>query len=524
MKKNVLSCLLAVLLLFGAAAAPQQVFAAGTVEISTVSGAKGEVVEVSVSLKSDDVYSGNFNIRYDSKVLELVSANSEAAPSIYCVVNGADEGAVRVTFTGVAEPIKDTVLCKLVFRITADTPPGGSAVSAEQLRLYNANGVTVDASAIAGSVAKKTAHLGLSSSETAEYQAVGVTVRLDGGLHAAGGSFTFTYDPKCFQVRSVQALDSLKGAVMTYNVKKDGVLSVAFSSTKEIADGNLCTIVLQTISKEQADSAVRLTDVRLYDENSQPLDTSVTDGTISVTAPSSRDPKLWIVGGALQDDGTATVAVVLQGRGVTCGGNFDLCFDSSMKAEVESSIAEYQIENADGTIHVSWASALPYADEQQLMVIKFSGATDGKKLDFDSVKLYGESSTLISVVDVRPATIEKQSGVTAVVDEKNCSVDSTSSGKTYTVAVDVADLQHFSSGNAVSTVEPMLALYQGGRLVGLSAAGTMTLTGGVGELSLSAAAKEDVTEMRVFLMDAGGDYSPLCAALQAMPNASAAGK
>ena len=114
--------------------------------------------------------------------------------------------------------------------------------------------------------------------------------------------------------------------------------------------------------------------------------------------------------------------------------------------------------------------------------------------------------------------------MTAVVDEKNCSVDSTSSGKTYTVAVDVADLQHFSSGNAVSTVEPMLALYQGGRLVGLSAAGTMTLTGGVGELSLSAAAKEDVTEMRVFLMDAGGDYSPLCAALQAMPNASAAGK
>ena len=105
MKKNVLSCLLAVLLLFGAAAAPQQVFAVGAVEISTVSGAKGEVVDVTVGLKSDDVYSGNFTIRYDSKVLELVSANSEAAPSIYCVVNGADEGTVRVTFTGVAEPI-----------------------------------------------------------------------------------------------------------------------------------------------------------------------------------------------------------------------------------------------------------------------------------------------------------------------------------------------------------------------------------------------------------------------------------
>ena len=113
--------------------------------------------------------------------------------------------------------------------------------------------------------------------------------------------------------------------------------------------------------------------------------------------------------------------------------------------------------------------------------------------------------------------------MTAVVDEKKCSVDESTSGKRYTVAVDVADMQRFS-GHAVSSVTPMLALYQGGRLVGLSAAGTMTLTGGVGELSLSAAAKEDVTEMRVFLMDAGGDYSPLCAALQAMPNASAAGK
>lgn len=524
MKKNVLSCLLAVLLLFGAAAAPQQVFAAGTVEISTVSGAKGEVVDVTVGLKSDDVYSGNFTIRYDSKVLELVSANSEAAPSIYCVVNGADEGTVRVTFTGVAEPIKDTVLCKLVFRITADTPTGGSAVSAEQLRLYNANGVPVDASAIAGSVAKKVAHLSLSSSKTAEYQAVGVTVRLDGGLHAAGGSFTFTYDPKCFQVRSVQALDSLKGAVMTYNVKKDGVLSVAFSSTKEIADGNLCTIVLQTISKEQADSAVRLTDVRLYDENSQPLDTSVTDGTISVTAPSSRDPKLWIVGGALQDDGTATVAVVLQGRGVTYGGNFELRFGSSMTAEVISSAAGCQVNSESGKLRVSWASALPYTDEQQLMVIKFSNVQGEQKIGVDAVKLFGVGDTPIDVVDVRPATIEKHDSVTAVVDKKKCSVDESASGKRYTVAVDVADLQHFSSGNAVSTVEPMLALYQGGRLVGLSAAGTMTLTGGVGELSLSAAAKEDVTEMRVFLMDAGGDYSPLCAALQAMPNASAAGK
>lgn len=521
MRKRVLSCLLAALLLFGAAAAPQQALAAGAVEISTVSGAKGEVVDVTVGLKSDDVYSGNFTIRYDSKVLELVSANSEAAPSIYCVVNGADEGTVRVTFTGVAEPIKDTVLCKLVFRITADTPTGGSAVSAEQLRLYNANGVPVDASAIAGSVAKKTAHLGLSSSETAEHQAVGVTVRLDGGLRTAGGNFTFTYDPNCLEVRSVQALDGLNNAPMTYRVEKPGVLRVSFGAAKALPDGELCTVILQTVTAEPKDTAVNLTDVRLYDENSAPLDTAVTNGTVSVAVPSDRDPKLWIVGGALQEDGTAKVAVVLQGRGVACGGNFELLFDPPMKATVESHDAACVVRTEERRIRVSWGSVLPCDDERQLVVVSFANAADGQALTFDGVRVYDKERDIVA--EVRPTTIEKHDSVTAVVDEKKCSVDESTSGKRYTVAVDVADMQRFS-GHAVSSVTPMLALYQGGRLVGLSAAATMTLTGGVGELSLSAAAKEDVTEMRVFLMDAGGDYSPLCAALQAMPNASAAGK
>ena len=516
MRKRVLSCLLVALLLFGAAAAPQQALAAGAVEISSVSGARGEVVEVSVSLKSDDVYSGNFNIRYDSKVLELVSANSEAAPSIYCVVNGADEGAVRVTFTGVAEPIKDTVLCKLVFRITADTPPDGSAVSVEQLKLYTGNGEPTDASAVAGSVARKVAHLSLSSSKTAEYQAVGVTVRLDGGLRTAGGNFTFTYDPNCLEVRSVQALDGLNNAPMTYRVEKPGVLRVSFGAAKALPDGELCTVILQTVTAEPKDSAVNLTDVRLYDENSVPLDTAVTNGTVSVAVPSDRDPKLWIVGGALQEDGTAKVAVVFQGRGAACGGNFDLLFDPSMKATVGSHDAACKVKKEEGKIRVSWGSALPYDDERQLVVVSFDNAADGQALTFDGVRVYDKERDIVA--EVRPAVIEKRDSVTAVIDEERCSVDESTSGTRYTVAVDVADMQRFS-GHAVSSVTPMLALYQGGRLVGLSAAGTMTLTGGVGELSLSAAAKEDVTEMRVFLMDAGGDYSPLCAALQAMPNA-----
>ena len=512
MRKRVLSCLLAALLLFGAAAAPQQALAAGAVEISSVSGAKGEVVEVSVSLKSDDVYSGNFNIRYDSGALALVSARAEKLPSVYCLANDTGAGVVRVTFTGMMEPIRDAVLCTLTFRISADTPPDGSAVSVEQLKLYNENGEPTDASAVAGSVAKKVAHLSLSSSKTAEHQAVGVTVRLDGGLRAAGGNFTFTYDPNCLVVRSVQALDGLNNAPMTYRVEKPGVLRVSFGAAKALPDGELCTVILQTVTAEPKDSAVNLTDVRLYDENSAPLDTAVTNGTVSVTVPSDRDPKLWIVGGALQEDGTAKVAVVFQGRGVACGGNFELLFDPSMKATVESHDAACVVGTEEGRIRVSWGSVLPCDDEQQLVVVSFANAADGQALTFDGVRVYDKERDIVA--EVRPTTIEKHDSVTAVVDEKKCSVDESTSGKRYTVAVDVADMQRFS-GHAVSSVTPMLALYQGTRLVGLTLAEKSDLSSGVGELSLSAESKENVTFMRVFLVETGGGYSPLCAALNA---------
>ena len=292
------------------------------------------------------------------------------------------------------------------------------------------------------------------------------------------------------------------------------MLRVSFGAAKALPDGELCTVILQTVTAEPKDSAVNLTDVRLYDENSAPLDTAVTNGTVSVTVPSDRDPKLWIVGGALQEDGTAKVAVVFQGRGVACGGNFELLFDSSMTAEVESQVDACAVGTEEGRIRVSWGSVLPCDDEQQLMVIKFSNVQGEQKIGFDAVKLFGVGDTPIDVVDVRPATIEKHDSVTAVVDKKKCSVDESASGKRYTVAVDVADMQRFS-GHAVSSVTPMLALYQGTRLVGLTLAEKSNLSSGVGELSLSAESKENVTLMRVFLVETGGGYSPLCAALNA---------
>lgn len=510
MKRRILSCLLAALLLFGAAAAPQQVLAAGTLTISSVSGARGEVVEVSVALKSDDVYSGSFEIRYDSAALEFVESRT-ALPA--CFINEAEKGTVSVSLASAAETISDAVLCTLTFRITADTPAGGSEVTVGRVRLYTKGGVRTEAEFTAGSVARKIARLSLENSETAAHQAVGVTVRLEGGLRAAGGNFTFAYDPACLTVGSVQALDGLKGAAMSYHVIKPGVLRVSFSAVQAVPDGELCTVILQTKTAVPQESGVRLTDVRLYDERAVLLDAEAADGTVRVNVPSDRAPKLWVVGGALQSDGTAAAAVVFQGRGAACGGNLTLCFDPEMTATVSSPCGAQVVQQEAGKIMISWSSVLPYDGEQQLLTVSFANAAEGKRLELNAVRVYDEQGKDM-VTDVRPAVIGARERVTAAIDEKNCSVEESASGKRYTVAVDVADLRHFS-GETVSSLAPMLALYEDGRLVAMTIAEESALHGGVSELSLAAETKENVTAVRVFLLEAGGGYSPLCAALSA---------
>ena len=184
-----------------------------------------------------------------------------------------------------------------------------------------------------------------------------------------------------------------------------------------------------------------------------------------------------------------------------------------MTATVSSPCGAQVVQQEAGKIMISWSSVLPYDGEQQLLTVLFANAAEGKRLELNAVRVYDEQGKDM-VIDIRPAVIGARERVTAAIDAKNCSVEESASGKRYTVAVDVADLRHFS-GEAVSSLAPMLALYEDGRLVAMTIAEESALHGGVSELSLAAETKENVTAVRVFLLEAGGGYSPLCAALSA---------
>ncbi len=507
MKRRFYSLLLAAALLLGVLAAPQQARAAGLLTISSVSAPRGETVEVTVSLTGDDVCSGNFDLRYPAAELELVASSSLLA---FGMVNPVEAGLVRMSFASTAA-LTDAALCRLTFRVTADTPAGGSVLTAERIRLYDENGQLTTADITAGSVGRDTVALRLSDRVTAAYQAVSMEVELAGALECAGGSFTVTYDPTCFAVKSVLAGEGGAGVSLTYNVVEPGTLRVSFASAERIPACVLCRVVLQTVTAQERVSAVELIDARVYDENSQPLDVSVGSGSVAITAPSDRDPKLWVVGGQLREDGTAEAAVVLQGRDAVCGGNFTLTLDSGIEVQVTDSASGVTWSRTDAGLSVAWGSAFPYGGETTLLKLRLSGGEHGSRLGFDGVRLYDRDSTAVPVVDVRPAALQRGDAVTAVIDE--LLAEPVSGGQTaYTLAVDVASAA--LDGETVETVAPVLALYDAdNRLVALQTV-SESLRTGVGELTLTAKAAEPVAEVRVFLLSGdGGSFAPLCAAL-----------
>lgn len=509
MKKRIHAVFLAAILLLTSVVLAVPAAAAGAVTISNVSGAVGELVEVEVRLTSDDVGSGNFLLRYDSQTLELTDSVTNS--SYFCVANTYEKGCVKVGFMS-ANVIPDALLCTLTFRVTAATDAqNGSPIVAEQMVLYDVNSSLVTSTVIHGAVVRKTVRLSISASDTAEFQSVRAEISLGGSLSPAGGNFSVSYDPECFSVKSVVGLGSMEEAIFAYRIVEPGLVKVSFGGTAALEPGKFCALVFQTVGKAGSSSNLTITDVKMYDEDSKPMDVSVGNGSLNIVVPSDEDPKLWVVGGAMEADGTAKASVVLQGRGFVCGGNFTLKYDSAMTATVTPS-ANCQINHdaKTGTVRVSWASDVPYSGEETLLTLEFSNAKESA-ITLDSVTAYVGEGEPVTVVDIRPGAVTAASEVAAMVDDVQKKTEE--DGKTaYTVSVDVADGKFFTD-DAAESLSVMMGLYQDGKMVGVAVVPKTEFSNGISQVELSATTGAAVTELRVFLLEDMTSLSPLCQAL-----------
>lgn len=447
MKKRLFPLLLALMLLITLCTPFAQ--AAGRVlTVTSVSGRAGETVSVQVRL-TGSVNSGRFELAYDSAEIELLQWSG--VEGAMCVFNHEQPGLLLMAFVSTAV-LENTDLCTLQFRISKATPEGGSSVTLKNLRLYDENGASVAAAVENGTVSRSTARLILSREQTAEWQSVRMAIKLEGTLSPAGGNFTLGET-----------------------------------------------------------SAVTLTNVRMYDTDGKLLDASAEDGSVDVVLPSDRAPKLWAVGGAIQADGSAVVSVILQGRGVVCGGSFTLTYAQSLSAQAEPE-SNCQINAEPGRIRASFASATPVADQITLLKITIQNAVPGKIDLLDAVFLDDDGSR-IAVADVRPTTLSRTSSAAAFAGTLRA--DTVGGQTQYLLDVDVSDM-HAGTPEARTDFTCLLALYDSeGVLEGLSIQKIIAADTGVNELTLAASTSKVPSYAKVFLLTDSSACLPLCSALQA---------
>lgn len=386
----------------------------------------------------------------------------------------------------------------------------GSSVTLKNLRLYGENGASVAAAVENGTVSRSTARLILSREQTAERQSVRMAIKLEGTLSPAGGNFTLQYDPSCLQLTAVLKLHP-SADLLTWNEPELGTVHVSFSGKQPISAGELCAAMFRTVGTAGETSAVTLTNVRMYDTDGKPLDASAEDGSVDVVLPSDRAPKLWAVGGAIQADGSAVVSVILQGRGVVCGGSFTLTYAQSLSAQAEPE-SNCQINAEPGRIRASFASATPVADQITLLKITIQNAVPGKIDLLDAVFLDDDGSR-IAVADVRPTTLSRTSSAAAFAGTLRA--DTVGGQTQYLLDVDVSDM-HAGTPEARTDFTCLLALYDSeGVLEGLSIQKIIAEDTGVNELTLAASTSKVPSYAKVFLLTDSSACLPLCSALQA---------
>lgn len=507
MKKVLQSCLallIAVRLLL-----PMSAAGAGSLTVSHVSGRQGETAVVEVRLDNGDICGGRFVLNYAGDELELISADK--AGSYPGFVNPKPEKNQILVSLASTSVLESQALLTLTFRILADTSAEGSAITVSEARFYGEDNQSTAATITAGSVTRDCAWLRLDSAETVAGQAARVEVSLSGGLLPAGGQFSILYDASVVKPTAVLPMEAAENTAVVSNLSVPGKVMVSFAGTENLENGCLCAVIFTAVGAAESGTELALADICLRDAEEQILDHAVTVGSVSIVVPQESDPKLWVVGGAIESDGGATVSVVLQGRGKVCGGQFSLSFDPAMDAEVIAG-EDVTAKAENGTVKLSWAGVAPETDTRTLLTVRFSSPVEGKPISFGSdVRLYDGSDNWITSVDIRPAVITASSVVTAVVDEVK--VESSSGRSEVTVDVDLADI-NFYTAEQTERVVPMLALYEGSRMTALVKADSIALSDGIAETSLSVSTGRTFDSCRVFLLSDDTGALPLCSALQ----------
>jgi hypothetical protein len=516
--KRIIYIGLALMLLSAAVLPYATAFAAGTptVTVETLAARRGATVAVPVTIANPDgVHAGGFNVTYDPSQLELLTAVGIGT------VNknyGAAGDTVRMSFASVA-PVAAALLT-LTFRVRPGASYGDTDLILSSLKLADENGETIASSGISGRLRVESAAIALQSAKGVIGQAALVDVVLGEGILPAGGSFEITYDPARVTPVSVKAAALLETNGLTVNpAYTQNSLKLTWAGSEPLASvGKLCTVAFKiNADASPGATAVDIKDLRLYDENSAPVDAVGTGATITMERAETAIPELVISRKLDGATDTVTVWVTVRGSDTVYGGSVNLDFDADSLSFLSSTalasgntISVVSDSSTGNALKVAWATPIPVAKSTHLAELRFSvvGALGGAlPVAARDAVFFGNEATAIDgtvTADLGLASVGTEIAVLAPEEPVITLGAATSS-----VAVDI-DVDSIAADAETREVTAMIALYKAGRMTGFAKKTFQVNPGETTRQTMVSTANGEADSCNVILLDGDGLFSPLC--------------
>ena len=507
-------------------------FAAGeegpVLQVGTGGAARGETFTLEVTLSGGQaVWGGGLEAVYDPDALTLLQIEAGGLmEGVLFQSNPAYTGSsARITFAGTAPLEPEGTVCTLTFQVKADAPLGNTPVALAGVRLYDENAQACPVTTVDGQGQAWYSGLAVQSAEGVRGQSVRVELALEGELDPAGGGFTIVYDPEQMTAGSVVAAPLLQGYSLVSNEAEPGRIRVTWAGSRALESrGTFCTVTFHISQQAGGAPKIALENLRAYDEDARALSTAATAGEVTLLTPTESSPKIWIVGGAIDPAAkTASVDVVLEGRGTICGGRFTLSYPTGSCTLIDTQIqAVNGVVNLDtpGTVLFSWADTMPVSGSQALLRLEFQmESVAAVPLELSQAQMFYSDGSAAVNVDIRSGKLLPDSLTYQAPVVDTATVTFRGDGQTQVEAVlDVAAAQLPSNPLARSafagTDAPrslMVAFYEGGQLKSLSQQElAITLDeNGIAQITLSAACAGTADQLRLFLLGEGGTWIPL---------------
>lgn len=508
---------------------PSAAIAADGTASLTVIGAgapRGGNVSVVVELaQTSGICGGSMEIVYP-ETLTLVKAEAgELLSGTAAQVNpNYTADSVRVNFASTAPVGEKGNVCVLTFQVKEGAPLGDTTVSLRNVRLYDENVASVAAEVRNGTVEVQYAKLRVSSVEAVAGQSVRMELFLEGGLDPAGGSFTIAYDDTKLTAGGVVAGTILSGHLLSSNKTEAGI-RVNWAGAEPVTEkGMLCTVTFHVKQGAAGTADVGIRDFVCYDQEGLRLDTLQEDGTITLLTPTEQNPKLWVVGGAVDSEsGKALVSVVLEGRGEICGGSFQLTYPTTgctlkevkNTAYTESTVSAVNNQEP-GKIVFSWAGAAPSVQSEALIQLEFSvtDLTGDLLLELGEARMLDADGAAAVQVDIRSGKLLSDQTKFQLPTVDTMSVESGSGTTAVELGLDIADAAHFSEdGVQAGATQLVMVLYQEEKMQTVAMKqedfSLKFDENGIAQVQVSASCVGSADSVKVFLLDGSGSMVPL---------------